>query len=242
MSTQRSLGSGSEYPSREQGVLRLYSMRYCPYVKRTRLVLEHKNIPYETVNIDLTNKPEWYLQKINCLGLVPAIENDDVIIFDSVIINEYLDSVFPGEKLIQNDPYQAAKDKMVVEIWSKVVTQYYRIFYPGGKEEDVVPELLSALDRVEKELEARNTKFFGGDKPMMIDFNIWPHMERLSLFDVQVPGFKLDNERFKHVTAWIDKMTKVPAAEKTKLPLDNFKIFVQSVKNGKMDCDAGLEE
>ena len=37
--------TGSEYPTKDAGVLRLYGMRFCPYVKRTHLVLQHKNIP-----------------------------------------------------------------------------------------------------------------------------------------------------------------------------------------------------
>lgn len=40
--------------------LKLYTALICPYAQRTRLVLAHKNIPYETVEIDLANKPEWY--------------------------------------------------------------------------------------------------------------------------------------------------------------------------------------
>ncbi|XP_060567773.1 pyrimidodiazepine synthase-like isoform X1 [Ruditapes philippinarum] len=242
MSSERALGSGSKYPPKVPGVLRLYGMRFCPYVKRTRLVLEHKNIPYETVNINLIDKPDWYLQKINCLGLVPSIETDDDVIFDSVIVNEYIDSVYPGEKLIPNDGRRAAKDKMLLEIWSKVVTQYYKLFYPSGETNEVVPNMLSALDRIENELARRDTKFFGGDKPMMIDFNMWPHMERIVHFDVLVPGFTLDASRFKRLTSWIDEMNRVPAVKKTKLNLDSFKMFMVTIKNGKMDCDAGLEE
>ena len=77
---------------------------------------------YETVNIDLSDKPDWYLQKINCLGLVPSIEEDNDVIYDSVIVNEYLDRAYPGEKLLPSDPRQAAKDKMLLEVWSKVIT------------------------------------------------------------------------------------------------------------------------
>lgn len=75
---------------------------------------------FETININLADKPKWYLENVNCLGAVPAIETDDIIVFDSVIINEYLDAIYPKRKLIPSDAYQAAKDKMLAEIWSKV--------------------------------------------------------------------------------------------------------------------------
>ncbi len=39
--------------------LKLYSAAICPYAQRTRLVLAHKKIPVETIEIDLKNKPSW---------------------------------------------------------------------------------------------------------------------------------------------------------------------------------------
>ena len=77
---------------------------------------------------------------------------------------------------------------------------------------------------------------------MMVDFNIWPHMERVIYFDVLAPGFSLDASRFKRLTSWIDHMSKIPAVKNSMLPLDSYKLFVLSVKNGRMDCDVGLEE
>jgi hypothetical protein len=40
------LEAGSKCPKIDNGVLRLYSMKYCPYAQRSRLVLLAKNIPY----------------------------------------------------------------------------------------------------------------------------------------------------------------------------------------------------
>lgn len=35
-------------------------MEYCPYAQRVRLVLIAKGVPHDIVNINLTNKPQWY--------------------------------------------------------------------------------------------------------------------------------------------------------------------------------------
>ncbi|CAF4997676.1 unnamed protein product, partial [Rotaria socialis] len=48
-------------------------MRFCPYVQRAKLVLAAKNIPYEEINVNLVEKPEWYLEK-NAPGQVPSLE------------------------------------------------------------------------------------------------------------------------------------------------------------------------
>lgn len=50
---------GSQKPEKVKDKLRLYSMEYCPYAQRARLVLLAKNVPHDIVNINLTNKPEW---------------------------------------------------------------------------------------------------------------------------------------------------------------------------------------
>ncbi|EDO38000.1 predicted protein [Nematostella vectensis] len=57
--------------------LRLYSMRFCPYAERPRLVLAAKGVDYECININLKNKPDWYLAEPNPRGLVPMIEMPD---------------------------------------------------------------------------------------------------------------------------------------------------------------------
>uniref|UniRef100_A0A3B3VJ96 GST N-terminal domain-containing protein n=1 Tax=Poecilia latipinna TaxID=48699 RepID=A0A3B3VJ96_9TELE len=71
--------------------IRLYSMRFCPYAQRTRLVLHAKGIKFDTINIHLRNKPEWFLEK-NPLGMVPTLETPaGEVIYESPITCEYLD-------------------------------------------------------------------------------------------------------------------------------------------------------
>jgi hypothetical protein len=50
----------------------------------------------------------------------------------------------------------------LLSVYLKVVTQYYKLFYPSGETNEVVPNMLTALDRIENELARRDTKFFGG--------------------------------------------------------------------------------
>lgn len=54
--------SGSEKPAEVEGQPRLYSMAYCPFAHRIRLVLSQKQIPHDIVNINLQSKPQWFLQ------------------------------------------------------------------------------------------------------------------------------------------------------------------------------------
>ena len=82
--------AGSQFPPLTEGLVRLYSMRFCPYSQRVRLVLAAKNVKHETVNINTKRKPEWY-SEINPMGTVPCLQyKDDKVITDSLIISEYL--------------------------------------------------------------------------------------------------------------------------------------------------------
>ncbi len=77
-------------------VFRLVAQDLCPYVQRCRVLLEEKRAPYVTEYIQLDQKPEWFLD-ISPSGTVPLLVHGDVVIDDSLAINEYIDSQW-GEK------------------------------------------------------------------------------------------------------------------------------------------------
>jgi glutathione S-transferase len=138
--------------------LRVYSMLYCPYAQRTRLVLEAKHIDYETINIDLSKKPQWYLN-LNPAGLVPCLHlSKGMLIPESLITAEYLDEAYPDNKLTPNDPYTKALHKLIVEGFSKVITAFYKLV---RKTDDNADKLLS--DALEGAVEKKLTNnYFGG--------------------------------------------------------------------------------
>ena len=69
---------------------KLISHALCPYVQRAAIVLAEKAIPFERVDIDLAAKPDWFLE-ISPLGKTPVLLVDDVAIFESAVICDYLD-------------------------------------------------------------------------------------------------------------------------------------------------------
>ena len=66
-----------------------------------------------------TQKPDWFLDR-NPLGLVPVLEKDGKIVYESSVCNDYLDAVYPDKPLLQNDPYKRARDQMLQERFGKV--------------------------------------------------------------------------------------------------------------------------
>ncbi len=83
--------------------IQIYSATVCPYAHRSRLTLLEKGVDFELIEIDLQNKPEEFL-KISRYGKVPAIEHGDAQIYESAIINGYLNEVFPEPPLLPSVP------------------------------------------------------------------------------------------------------------------------------------------
>src|SRR5258708_28358951 len=76
---------------------KLYDFVACPYGQKVRIVLAEKALTYDLVNVDLAQhenrKPDFV--RLNPFGRVPVLVDDDTTIYDSTIINEYLDDEYP---------------------------------------------------------------------------------------------------------------------------------------------------
>jgi len=223
-------------------------MRFCPYAQRAHLVLDAKNIPYHVAYINLTEKPEW-LVKVSALLKVPALEisGHGESLIESLIIADYLDEKYPQNPLHSRDPLQKARDRILVERFQNFITPFYRIVYERnqGTAPGAITELTNALDVYESELRERKTKFFGGMKPGMLDYMIWPWCERSgmsllcygllnnlilssyftdSLKFILGDKYELDKVRFSELLKWKDEMQKDRAVKENYIsPEDHFK-------------------
>ena len=73
----------------------------------------------ETINVNLRRKPDW-LFEMNPIGLVPVLQWDDKVLYESGTCNDYLDEAFPQNKVNPSDPYQRARDRQLWESMGKV--------------------------------------------------------------------------------------------------------------------------
>src|SRR5947208_13539355 len=90
----------------------LYDAARCPYCARVRIVLAEKAIPYEPVEIDLSDRPAWLYAK-NPSGRVPVLEEDGGLVLpESLVIMEYLEERFPEPPLWPADPAERALGRL----------------------------------------------------------------------------------------------------------------------------------
>ncbi|XP_055385286.1 pyrimidodiazepine synthase-like isoform X2 [Condylostylus longicornis] len=232
---------GSTLPALpDDGVLRLYSMRFCPFAHRAHLILEAKNVPYHTVFINLTEKPEWLTTK-SPLGKVPALELTNIPgaepLIESLIICEYLDEKYPENPLYPKDPLQKAYDKILIERFSPIAGAMRKVFVEGVPPGSL-SEICSGLDIYEAELKKRGTKYFGGEKPGMLDYMIWPWCERSDMLQYLIGDkYRWDENRFAKLLEWRDLMKNNEAVKRSYLDGETHAKYMKSYRTGTPDYD-----
>ncbi len=94
--------------------MKLYDYPQCPFGQKVRIVLAEKELSYELVNVDLRRgeqKRSEFL-KLNPFGKVPVLVDEDVVVYDSTIINEYLDDEYPHPRLMPEDSQRRARTRL----------------------------------------------------------------------------------------------------------------------------------
>lgn len=238
--SRKHLAKGSVEPPRTEGILRLYSMEYCPYAQRPRLVLKAKGIPFETVNINLTEKPEWYF-KIHPEGKVPALLDNGKITIESLDISDYLDEKYPQNPLYSSDPKIKQHEKELIQKIAPVVSGFYSFLLNNQEHatEEQISELLAPLQPFEEELSKKGGKFFGGDKPNMVDYMFWPWAERSEATVRKSKGQNLlTDDKIPNLQKWKKAMKEDRAvSEIYHSPEEHWKVFEYRIYKTPLDYD-----
>jgi glutathione S-transferase len=192
--------------------LRLISHKLCPYVQRAVIVATEKNIPFERIDIDLANKPDWFLA-LSPTGKVPLleVEGEDArgqVIFESAVIAEYLDEIGEGERLLPSDPLERARERAWVEIGALALADIYRLYTAADEAtfETERTQIEAKLDRLEKEIAG---PWFSGEKFGLVDAAFGPVFRYLDVFDWRL-GRPLV-ERSPKIRAWSEALAARPS-------------------------------
>jgi len=132
-------------------VITLYDADRCPYCARVRIVLAEKGLEYETVEVDLDDRPAWIYEK-NPLGRVPVIEEDAFVLPESAVIDEYLEERYPEPALWPADPGERAFGRLLVFRFDQLSKPYYAL---RRGEEGARERLDSELAKLNAVLDAR---------------------------------------------------------------------------------------
>ena len=164
----------------------LYSGTTCPFSQRCRFVLFEKGMDFDIRDVDLFNKPED-ISVMNPYGQVPILVERDLILYESNIINEYIDERFPHPQLMPADPVQRARARLLLlnferELFVNVEPLEKQDAKRMDKARVLVRDRLSQLAPV-----VAKSKFMLGEDFSMIDVALAPLLWRLELYGIELP-------------------------------------------------------
>jgi RNA polymerase-associated protein len=123
--------------------VRLIDAARCPYCARVRLALAEKELDYETVDVDLANRPQWLLDLNPPSGRVPVLE-DGFTLPESEVIMAFLEERYSERALLPADPVERAQARLLVHRFDENLgTDYYA--FRRGDPNDLAGKL-AALD------------------------------------------------------------------------------------------------
>jgi stringent starvation protein A len=167
----------------------LYSGTTCPFSQRCRLVLFEKGMDFEVRDVDLFNKPED-ISTMNPYGQVPILVERELILYESNIINEYIDERFPHPQLMPADPLMRSRARLMLFNFEKELFVHVNVL-----ENDKSKVSEKASDRARSEIRDRLTtlaplflknKYMLGDEFSMLDVAVAPLLWRLDHYGIEL--------------------------------------------------------
>jgi stringent starvation protein A len=169
----------------------LYSGTTCPYSHRCRFVLFEKGMDFEIRDVDLFAKPED-IALMNPYNDVPILVERDLILYESNIINEYIDERFPHPQLMPGDPLARARVRLFLLNFEKELFAYVnQIENRSGGPKPVDKVLEKARNQIRDRLTQLapiflKNKFMLGDDFSMLDVAIAPLLWRLDYYAIDM--------------------------------------------------------
>ena len=180
-------------------MITLYDADRCPYCARVRIARAEKGIEYETVEVDLDDRPAWIYEK-NPLGRVPVLEEDTFVLAESAVIDEYLEERYPEPALWPADPGERALGRLLVFRFDELSRPYYAL---RRGEEGAAARLDEQLEQLDVLLQSRS--YLSGRQFGLADIAYVPWILRAR------DRMDVDLARFETLTAWVARLEERPS-------------------------------
>jgi glutathione S-transferase len=180
-------------------VITIYDADRCPFAARVRIVLAEKELEYEAVEINLDDRPAWLYEK-NPLGRVPVLEEDGLVLPESLVIVEYLEERYPEPPLWPADAGERALARLAVERFDRLGDPYYAL---RRGERGAQEKLHRALGELDQTLEER--PYLSGREYGLADVAYVPWLLRAR------DSLRVSLEPFPHVVGWLERLVERPA-------------------------------
>jgi glutathione S-transferase len=173
----------------------------CPYCARVRIVLAEKRVPYETVLVNLDERPAWIIEKNPPRGRVPVWEEDGFVLPESDVIMEYLEERWPEPALLAADPADRALARLAIFRFAERLGDDYYDYRRG--EAGAAERLDARLRALDADLHAR--PFLGGGAFGLADAAYVPWVLRIR------ERFAMALDPYPALHAWLTRLEERPS-------------------------------
>lgn len=196
-------------------MIKLYTFPPSTNSRKVRIALLEKGLEFERINVDLTKREQKdpdYL-KIHPFGQIPALDDEGFIIYDSTIINEYLEDEYPYPSLMPSDSEGRARARLMEDLRDTHFNPYFvhiiqETRKPEGERDsqridNAKAEIVKCFDRIEAELGGK--EYLAGPFSLA-DVAFMSNIELLDRFGIPVPP-----DKYKNTAAWIARLKARPS-------------------------------
>ena len=173
-------------PTTRKPIMSLYSGTTCPYSHRTRIVLFEKDVECQIIHVDVKKKPRE-LADLNPYNEVPTMVDRDLVLYDSLIINEYLDERLPHPPLMPVDPVTRARARLMLLRFDR---DWYQLLdtllgedkKQGQRARNIIRDGLTVISPMFKD-----QPYMLGEEFSLVDCSLAPLLWRLPIFEIEMP-------------------------------------------------------
>ena len=203
-------------------MIKLYRFKYSTNVERVALTLAHKNLPVESVWVD--SEDRTLVRRVSGQDLVPVIDDDGAVVWDSMVIVEHLEQRYPEPPLFPKDPARRAEMRVFIDwinrVWKRPPNLIYDELQKADPDREHIEEwgrqITVAMDTFEDMLTGRD--YLMGPELSAADVCAFPFLKYATVHDPEDQHLFHDiliermpmTDRHPKLAAWIRRVDARP--------------------------------
>jgi glutathione S-transferase len=197
--------------------MKLYDYPQCPFGQKVRIVLAEKELSYELINVDLRKgeqkRPEFL--RLNPFGKVPVLVDDDVVVYDSTIIDEYLEDEYPLPHLMPEDSQGRSRARLFEDYADLAFILPVGVLMNEVRKPEAERDA-ERMRRSREEIERTLAYLSGhlGEQPYLAgEFSIADAAFAPRMMVLRAVGIEL-KPQWEPLKRWIDRLAQRPSVQK----------------------------
>jgi glutathione S-transferase len=196
-------------------MLKLYDYPDCPFCQKVRVVLAEKDLEFEKIFVDLRKgeqkSPEFL--RLNPYGKVPVLIDEDEAMYESTVINEYLEDEYPHPRLLPEDSALRARVRLLEDYCDNSFMPHtanllHELYKPEGERDEARieisrQEIQRCMAYVNQQL--GSNEWLAGSDFTLADASFAPRAILLNRMSVEIDG------SLTAVLAWIERLKGRPS-------------------------------